>query len=345
MANYYVSADNGTGGAPGDILDPVDTITAAVALASDNDTIYVDGSGSEYAETVNFSTKKINFVGTNGSFVVDGTRAVIDATGQTYGMYGVATGFPSKVEVQNFEIKNATSHGFYRTTSSGNDALFMHNVSSHDNGGSGVYIQRHYAHIYNACEFCDNGGYGWESNVTQSPFGLAFFGCVITGNTSGGIVGRDIYNHWSMATGCVIAGNGGVGATGIRFMVSCVLDDATSHGWTAMDNSNVRSIGWFSGFSNNGGYGVANADQAMLRGCGFYTNTSGNLQGTPFIEDGSVTTDPDYVNAATFDFTLDAATTWGANSITFANGIEFWSDIGFGRDDPAGGSGRTAVIY
>lgn len=342
MANWYCSKDSGNDGGAGSSGDPYENLSAALSSAGNGDTIYMDGSGSSYvggnAKTT--TATGLTIIGTNASWTEDGTIAVIDSTGNNYGYHHTITaGNPNKVEIRNVEVKNATLSGVLLSGSGGSYTIFLDNCSFHDNGDHGFECtyQTRLANVIR-CDFYSNTNDGWNNTAN---YGMLFTLCRFYGNNKG-ITVQSTYTSMVTIVGCKVYGNSNSGVNNCINVIDSVVDNNSADGASLSSADARRPVLWFSGFTNNGFFGVDEPNFTYQFGCGFYGNGSANNDGTPLSDVGQITTDPDYVDASNGDFTLNTNTTWGANLISTP--YDYWSDIGFGRDDPAGSGGGPTIF-
>lgn len=351
MAIIYVSNVTGDDGNTGTSSDPFASITAAAAAVGTNDDIYIDGSGSAYAEgDIDFGTRNAKLVGTDASWNIGGARPIIDATGYTYGITSAGTGFPTVMSLNSVEVKNATSHGLAMLQTGGYPCFVLESAKIHDNGGCGLWCLRalNMMRLFRS-EIHDNGSHGLACDpATGNWTGGAVVLCRIYNNGGDGINLEDNSAAFLLVLGCAIYDNTGKGVTGGTFIVDTIIhgngsDGVDFHQVGGSWPSQFYHLAWGSAFTNNGGYGIARGVNRYLSfNCGFNINTSGDTENTPPVEINKQTGDPSYANAAAGDFTIGNAA-W--NNLEIADILTLWGDVGLGREDPAGGGGGPVAWF
>lgn len=322
------------------------TISRAVrGITATGDIVYVQG-GTDYTEAVAFTPAytRLRLVGYTTT-ISDRGRAVIDGTGNTNCIVGTCNNSNSAWDIENFECKNATSDGLSITRSAGTCKTQLVNCYLHDNGGAGVKSNNSSNELTNVinCRIEDNAGRGIDGNFSSR---MMVVNCRVVGNTGIGVyVTGSITSAHSAIINSVIADNS-INVQNIALIVGSTLDGATgSDNWITLSQYSSTAVD--SAFTNAAAFGIdpQSADWLSVINCGFYGNTSGDIDGTPGLEVGSVTgTDPGYTSAGTpnYDYTISAVA-W-KNTTTevgrVGSGTVSYPDIGaIQADAPAGGSG------
>lgn len=300
MAILYVDGDNGNDSNSGDSEALAKkTISAAVSAATSGSTIYVRNNGSTvYSESVAWTQKNMVFVG-YGCTVGDNVRFVLDATGYAYGMSQETTGGGViNLVLENCELRGATSHGVYQRGVGGSASRqSMFNCHIHGNGGDGYRALAAAVINITHCRFSSNGGSGINSNGVN----VVAANSIIDNNAEHGIYANN--TNASVVDNCFIYNNGLTNITGGSVVSNSVVDSAGGNGWTtgpAQSSSLVNSI-----VSNSGGYGVeVAAGRSYIVNSAFYSNTSGDVNGTVNYDDRVSGLDPLYVDAENGNYAL-----------------------------------------
>jgi len=275
MADYYADGTASGGLNNGSQSDPwegaaglqtlLDTLTAG-------DTGYIRNTFTLTApldidQNSGNTSATINLIGTNGSWVVDGTQARIDANATTNCVIYANTFLYWRVENIVFEKATGTGVEAGAAISSANTT-------------------------FQNCHFFDNGAHGFDGEAAANASGWLFVRCRFTDNDSYGLYGRSFtfpllcesrnngslgmyLSSGSCAMNCFVSDNGGIG--GIRLIsfavaANCVCDDNTGDGLVTAAASGV--IGCRA--TNNSEYGIDPLGVASL----YYNYFNGNTLGT-----------------------------------------------------------------
>lgn len=263
----------------------------------------------------------IKFIGCNAGGSVDGTKFVLD--GNSAATYCLSfAGTSDYYWIENFELKNATSHGYY-APAEGDYNVLINNIS-HNNGGDGFYIIGAVTTVIlcNAysnssdgfllgaasiklifCASYNNSGYG--INTSSSYIYGIIYGTIIHNNTTYGLENPD--SEFVMLN-CVIDGE----ATGVLmgsdnryiFLGNRITNNTTGINF----NSKIGIAGW-NYFHNNSTADVSNATLAynIPYRTGLTNHLmSGGIDGTNKVD---VDADDGYNDRTNDDFNLKASRT------------------------------------
>jgi len=345
MTDYYVDGDNGDNGNAGTSEGAAKaTIQAAVDIASAFDTIYVQNNGSTvYNEMVTVNDlAKLTLIG-YGTTVDDGVRAVIDGEDTRANCLLLRNTSVANCDytVTNFECLQATGAGvnLLRGTGGSNSRHKFDNIWSHDNGTFGFDWNwpNGYAGYISRSKLNLNGSHGIQFSINSgSTANLAF--CTIVDNVGEGIRCTSPSASPTLAY-CIVARNS-VNVNDKAFYVNCVLDAADG-------SDNYISNGGmliYTGVTNATAFGIDVGTLApILFATGFYNNSSGNVDGTPLLEVGTVSgNNPGYADAANNDFTPSHASWLGVQTdigLPDSPDMSTFADIGPGQIEPTGGGG------
>lgn len=213
MTDYYVDpgasgANDGTSWTDAweDIQTAFDTVTAGnicYCRGTQTLTVKIDVD----TQTGDITNGYIKFIGCNAGGTVDGTRFVLDGnTAAAQCLYFAI--LSNYYWLENFEFKNATSHGYYAPSYGDNNIII--NCIAHNNGGDGFYIGgstttcilcRSYSNTSDGfylgaisvcllfCVSNNNSAYGMNCS-TGTSYGT-IYGCIIHSNTTYGIENID----------------------------------------------------------------------------------------------------------------------------------------------------------
>lgn len=293
MTTYYMDTA-GSNTAPYDTWAKAATSLQTVAdLAVAGDIVYCRGTQTLTAP-IDFDTNSgnnasgyIKFIGCNSGGTIDGTKFILDANSAAASCILLA----AKVFIwwENFELKNATGHGWDATNVFYEDIVFI-NCISHNNGGSGwdLYYSNGPTLVLYKCYAYSNGGAGFGQTYSGTIF-FAF--CVSKNNTGGGFDSTAAYAYYiPVFYGCVSHNNGGCGFKNPNHItLNCIADENDDDGINT-----VEGIGIVIGnrITDNGkdttGYGL-NAVTRTLYGWNFLLdNDSGATTGLiEAIRDGA----------------------------------------------------------
>lgn len=276
--------------------------------------------------------------GDKGRFVIDG-----GTTGASYAMFTVSNGSVYLFD-GTFQNNGATGTSSGLVTSGGGCffvRITVQNVRGHGfNGNAGLQVFREcYATGCNQSNTANLAGF-----FCNTAGDYMFIRCVSRLNTGSNA------NGWNTATGngrnyhvynCIAADNGGVG-----FKIDsgqndwCILkncdsysngsdgflqDSATGPNRILIENSN---------FVLNGGYGISKTDAAstvlIVSNCGFYSNTSGNIDADYDIcaleEDSILYASDPFTDGANGDFSISLSTGKNAGRGSFGG---FTASLGY----------------
>ena len=253
--DWYVdqSGGNDTTG-DGSSGNPYLTITKVDTVAAADDRVFVKNNSA--AGTTATLSKALHIRGCNSSFVQDGTRPIIDATGVTNAILLGNTACDG-ASFSNMEWSGATGDGL-EGVAGVLDTIFFRCVA-HDNGGSGFGYPSTSTVSRNAFVLCasyNNTGQGFVCS-TQA---LVLY-CASIGNGSGMNVSTA-----GCAVGCVdsdSAGLGYVGSINARFIGCRSYGSGGTSGMTAMAHGIVFGCRVSDAVGN--GINLSGADDASLR--------------------------------------------------------------------------------
>lgn len=344
---WYIDGDNGNDGNTGlSEAQAFATIQFGVGSITSGDTIYVQNNGSTvYAEMVTITDLNVKMIG-YGSTVTDGVKAVIDGadTRANCILFTNTAGSVSLI-LQNFELKQATAAGFslLRAASGSNSEHRFDNIWSHDNGAEGFLFDWPHSRAVpvSRCRADLNVTHGFSRTSTGS---FKYFLCTAFDNAGSGFETADHKDHCSF---CIAARNA-INFDGIATLVSCIADASDgSDNWVVLGGS--QSFAYSCGFSNAAAFGIdGTINQLTLIDCGFYNNTSGDIDGTPLLEINSITgNNPGYADAANEDYTPSHAT-WAQLSRLIGDpdqaATTSYTDIGPQLVAAGGGGGEGPLV-
>jgi len=251
------------------------TITAGVAAAQEGDTVLVsDGTYQEHDITI---TKAITLTSVNGN-------AVTTIDGQ---------GLARVLNVNSASGNWATISGF---------SIINGNVGASGAGGNAILRTAGYLQI-SSCIFsnnyCNGGNVG--STVYVDPTKLKVTDCVLKNNNGENFAG--IYG--ATVVRCLLYNNGSAGANNPCVLGQCNSTNCTVYGNTGGVLGNAWTTGGMSGgtavnciFWGNSGHNGQQVDQTTAATITYSIVQSG------FAGTGNLTTDPQFVNAASGNFNL-----------------------------------------
>lgn len=211
----------------------------------------------------------------------------------------------------NIEIDNPTVSGLEIGAGTG-DLITVLDCSIHSSGSFGFEIEHRASKISN-CESYDNTG-------------------------AGIVIGNGAYGAFVDRCLCYNNGGNGITLTGEASLLSCLCDDNTGSGYYVDADTHTTFVNC--GATNNGTYGItgdANSN-AFIQNCGFYLNTSGNINTTNVTVLQNIsqqTTDPLFTDQPNRDYTLQSSSPW----IDAGEGYGGDWNIGVAQSTPSGGSG------
>lgn len=310
-------------------------IQKAIDESSSGDIVYIQNNGSTvYEENVSLSDKRLKLIG-YGSSTDDDTIVEIDGTDVVGGDgldFTQTTDGPDTIVLRNLYIHDFDAEGvhFNRSGGSNSTLLYMINCRASNNGNNGVYIQSSYNsfHAVN-CEFDNNGDAGVDSGGRQAS-------CVLCRAYDNGDEG--FRNSTSYAFTCVLCeATGNVDGFAYTINILCSSYNNTGDGeqgiaevsyWIGNNGCQVLN-----GFTHSGLWGMDPSwvDNLFSLYNGFYSNSSGNIDGTPEYEKGSLTDDPEYLDHGSNDNTLKASSPWRRQEIPlglFTSSVKTYPAIG-----------------
>jgi len=248
-----------------------------VDLATAGDINYYRGTKTLAApidfDTTNGDTTNgyVKHIGCAADGSIDGTKYVLDGnSAATYCIYCATNGNYHWIE--NFELKNATSHGYYAPSTGDYNVLV--NSIAHNNGGDGFYIGsstatmilcKGYSNTSDGallnssrirlyfCSFYNNSEYG--INASTSANSNLLFGCLIHNNTT---IGIDSLDNAPSIINCVIDGE----TTGILIgadQYAHLIGNRITNNTTGVNcNTKLNLAGW-NYFHASGTADVSNA--------------------------------------------------------------------------------------
>jgi hypothetical protein len=330
MATYYVDYAGGNNANAGTATGTAwKTYQKALDTAAAGDTVYFKAQTETLTVTVDCDTNSgsgasgfIKFIGVNSSWVNDGTRMVIDGNSAA-GNCLYVTGTRSYIWHENFEYKNATSHGVSFNSYGNNAAFVFVNCTSHNNGGSGFYSIHGgclHAYVYK-CAAYSNSSHGFALDHA------VYVACRASANTLDGFYVELTDRNNGSFNLCESYSNSrdGFAMTGYSYLfgslLQCVSDNNTSDG--VQSDMFLFIVGFRS--TNNGGYGAKSTVNRIVYANTYMpgagqdrVNTTGKISGSSDVinDNGTDTnnisgTDANagYNNAGSVDYTLvDSAT-------------------------------------
>jgi hypothetical protein len=298
-------------------------------------------SGTNYAitATVTVSTTNNDGITIQGYTTTpgDGGRATID--GGTSGASFILLSCSAKSLIADIIFQNNGATGSASGISVGinnNGATIVErckiaNVRGNGINGNTGQLQLHDCEVTGANQSNTSGLAGVATN---SSYTIVINRCTISSNTGSNTNGIRIGSPYSaVIINSTIANNGKEGvfhaSTGHLFMLGCRVHGNSGDG-VEFNGTNPNITGWFENclFTSNSGFGVtsaANRPNFHFRNCGFYDNTSGEVNANIYNRIGSVTlTGSPYNDAANGDFALN--TTAGAGAACRGAGIGTFTD-------------------
>ena len=255
----------------------------------------------------------INFIGTNSSWTNDGTLFKLDGNGDAT---NCITGSVKHISVQNFDLDDATGHGF---TTSGEPWywVWLHGIT-HNHGSGGLCLYHHNASRLILTQAYSNGSDGFQ----EADDTVQWFFCVAHDNTESGF-NTDNYNHIAnMWYGCLSYSNTEYGFERLgaySVAINCVAHDNGKSGITVKDPNPGTILGCritSNGTEAGDWYGIDGWIYNPLYGWNYITgNDLGPTTGTvTAIVSGGVDTNLEagtdgYTNAGADDYNLAASAT------------------------------------
>lgn len=174
------------------------------------------------------SAGRVRYTGCNHASVIDGTRYRVDGGGISTYCFQPTSDWLS---LENFEVRNASSHGCYIPTYTACDMLLVNQCWFHDNGGDGFSSvgsnSTRYA-LFTRNMFTDNTGNGWHGD------GMVFAGYA-SGNGASGFYQLSSHPTTTFVD-CASLDNGAYGfwlrgyGQDFYMMHNCVADNNTTGG-------------------------------------------------------------------------------------------------------------------
>jgi hypothetical protein len=332
-ATYHVSA-TGSDTNPGTVTQPFRTIARGVSSLTAGDTLYI--RGGTWTEQIDMSGK----AGTPGKYITmagyPGERVTIN-TGNMFAIKGTYSPSNSYFIFENLILDgvNNTVSGVYWTIGGGSHDIIIRNVEI-KNWYGGLLIGGDNIQVIN-CKIHD------LRSLTGLP-GDRVYGIYFHHGTNGVIEGNDIYNNpgggmqaypgpitnlairrnkfhnnnsltSSSLGGLILSGDSGTTVTGVEVSNNVFYNNgsAPTHGYSPglqiMWNASNNHV-WNNTFFGNQGYGlevgVASAANNVLQNNIVYGNLNPGIHdvGTATIKSHNLTTDPRFINAGAFDFSL-----------------------------------------
>jgi hypothetical protein len=321
MATYYVNpGDHGSN--IGTQSNPWTNLQSALdAVTTAGDIIYAQGiqvlTTAMVIKKSGTSAKPILIIGTNSSWVVDGTRFVLD--GNSVAVNCISSNNFNYNHLRYIDCKRATSHGIVWTT--GLSIWFLLHCSSYNNGGAGFYSPGlSVGHYFSFCSAYSNGASGF--NVGSSGFVCSFYGCSSYSNTGSGFISPGEGYFF----GCLSYSNTVTGflINGTSYNVSvigCTSNRNGSHGFSLTGgypylficNRSTNNVGTGAIIQN-----IAYEDFNLITGNGTSTNYSaGTVSGINSILGGSA----GFINEGGFNFGLDPSSSLRRNLSVMLNSL------------------------
>ncbi len=350
-AGDAVQNDNLAGGAPGDdwtgiiyevtdgtnvIIETstshtIDDINTADGIDNvtqvDQETISaVSVDGLQVDGTTGTNSAQIIFTGTNGSWVNDGTKPILDGgSATTKATNCLYIDGPDYYRFENFQITDASGDGLSTNGAVTQDYWIVINCDFDNCGGDGADVEDMDRSLYIGCKFFSNTGNGcdtlgslsnfiWCSFYNNTGNGIEkgtddsqmFYGCIIHNNAGsyGAFLDAEI-----KIINCVIDGN----TTGLRISSSIggsiVLSNRITNNTTGANMSGPHPLGW--NLFDTNGTDTSGANLIILE----YKGDADTNEYDPDADDG-------YNDRANDDFNLK-------DSRTFTGETEFF-DLGVG---------------
>lgn len=346
MADWYADKLNGddtTG--DGSEGNPYETIQKCVDSAASTDTVFVQNT-AVYTEMVTVTDKSMNLIGYNTTTSDEGVAVVDGGSSRVNGIKITNTTGNVSAIIRNFEFKNCTGAGLLilRGAGGSNSLFIIDNIWSHDND-VGINLSWNQSSLVPVSrvlvELNTSGGI-----INTANTGLwAIIGSQITDNGGVGVA----LNDESFCADCTIAKNT-INVADVAILINCTIDAADgTDGW--VPTVSRPALAWKTAFTNSTAFGIDPGSAGLLNCfyCGFYLNTSGDIDGTPAKNVDPVTgSDPLYSDAAGFDFTLGSASPWKQIDGPIgdvAAGVSSFSDIGAIQLEVTGGGGSGGRGY
>ena len=323
---YYVDGENGndanagtsTGAAWQTIQYGFDAIQTGTLVDGDELRIMSTSADATYYNltaklTVTWSGKEVVINGANSSGVVDGTVVEINGTGLngTTPMLEMSVAVADNVIFSHlfFNAVDVAEHCVEATSANSHNIQWINcRFSSATSHGVDCSGQPMYWNFIN-CRFDNNG----HNGIFHSSSNFAmYYKCLFDNNSSdGGRMGQNC-----RVSECVFYNNGGIGlyiTNAGAVVCNCIFD---SNGGDGAKSEGTAQGVWVNNLhTNNTGYGLNVGGTAESRhyNNAFYNNTSGekyvgatdHLSMYNYIS----ATNPNYEDAANFDFTPDGTST------------------------------------
>lgn len=256
----------------------------------------------------------IKFIGVNGSWTRDGTRAIITGVNTAGVHIFTLNGTADMVWWENIEAKSSggSAKDGWTSVTAGSTAHVFVNCCANNNSGNGFNTYLIGASFFYRCVSYSNTLDGWHENNLGSNL---FMFCASHHNTQMGWDGP--YNH-DVLIGCISHGNSyGINVINIGTVFNCVLDGNTNDGIYVGSITGANGVVRFiaSRFTNNGGDGSDFQSRAIVVGhlyaednaANNFANTElqailTNADGSTTIEEDQADTDEGYTDRAGHDF-------------------------------------------
>ncbi|MCK5606345.1 right-handed parallel beta-helix repeat-containing protein [Candidatus Pacearchaeota archaeon] len=217
----------------------------------------------------------------NASDVIDGSRCVFDGNNAATSclVLGISINFHWW---ENFQFKNAISHGVDANLNASNDHFWI-GCSFDINGGNGINAFRNTGGFFLLCTFHSNTGNGFNGGADQRALFCSFHSNSGAGLTAGGLVPIDFI-------GCLIYDNTVKGIAGLEdssLVLNCVIDANTSKGFESEASDGARYIigSRITNQDTTSEIGVDANGEILVYGWNYFQNNDGaNVQNATLAE-------------------------------------------------------------
>jgi len=270
-------------------------------------TITFDSSSGVYATfaVAGTSTAPVRIVGYNTVITDEGIVEMLDSNGGA-GSFPFNFNNLDYIHMSNFRLTDTNRFDLGSV-----DGYVLYNIHMVDpisrgfdeNGATGVRTS------FINCSVDGSSGNGFDIlHRAATLLNCIAKNCTVDGFKVGNAYGANLKS-------CISSKNGGIGfnLVGDGFLYNCIADDNNDDGFY-IDAANTTVLE-NCGITNNGAYGITGDSGAdvILLNCGFYLNTSGNINTTNINvlqNTGEQTADPKYTNQSTGDYTLQSDSPW-----------------------------------